>query len=78
MKQLCKLQREKAINILLDAVGNEHIGYIKYRSGIWNKYETTSIKQALTYIKNSAYGADIFKDEKGAYYVSCPCGSDMW
>lgn len=78
MTTLCKLQRKKAIDILLDAVYNEHIGYVKYRSGIWNKYETTSVKQAITDIALSPYGADVFKDEKGAYYVSCPCQSDMW
>lgn len=78
MTTLCKLQREKAVSILLDNFDKEHFAFVKYRSGVWNKYETVPLRQAIQSIRNSLYGSDVYKDEKGVYYVSCPCQSDMW
>lgn len=51
---------------------------VMYKHGVWNKYEPISTEKASKYIMSSGYGADVYKDENGRFYVSIPCDSDMW
>ena len=69
---ICKLGRQEAIDIIS---GTE---CVQYRHGVWNKYNVCDTATVIKSIRNSGYGADVFRDTAGVYYVSIPCDSDMW
>jgi len=49
-----------------------------YRHGVWNEYKKVPTERAIESIKKSGYGADVYQDSSGQFYVSIPCDSDMW
>lgn len=69
---ICKLGRQEAIDIIS---GTERV---HYRHGVWNEYYMRDTAAVIESIRSSGYGADVFRDKAGAYYVSIPCDSDMW
>ena len=52
--------------------------YVNYKHGVWNPYKVVPVGMAISAITNSGYGADVFKNSKGEFFVSVPCDSDMW
>jgi hypothetical protein len=72
MTQLCKLGRQEAINIIS---GTKRV---YYRHGVWNEYSLRDTAAVVKSIQNSGYGADVFKNAQGAFYVSIPSDGDMW
>lgn len=54
------------------------VSMVMYRHGVWNKYEPLSTEKASKAIMTSGYGADVYRDDVGGFYVSIPCDSDMW
>lgn len=69
---ICTLQRQKAINIV------EGTMRVFYRHGFRNEYKKVPTERAIEAIKKSGYGADVYQDSNGQFYVSIPCDSDMW
>lgn len=75
IKKLCQLQRDEAIKY----IEQYKKFFVRYRSGVWNKYEDIDYKKAIEGVKNSPFGADVFIDKTNKILlVSCPCQSDMW
>lgn len=73
MKEICSLAYEPAIN----AIKNTET--VMYKHGVWNKFCERKTSEVIESIKRSGYGADVRYDEdKGLYFVSIPCDSDMW
>lgn len=73
MELLCKLQKEKAVDIIRDSKT------VMYKSGIWNEYSKIYTEDAAEKIINSPFGADVkINRETGIYYVCTPTQSDMW
>lgn len=70
---MCSLAYDSAIQ----TISNTEKVY--YKRGVWNKYELIDTDVAISKIKQSGYGADVYyNEENGMYYVSCPVSSDMW
>lgn len=63
-------------HVAVDAIKDSET--VMYKHGIWNKYEPLPVEKAIKAIMNSGYGADVYKDEQGRFYVSIPCNSDMF
>lgn len=75
IEKLCQLRRDDAIKY----IEQYKKFFVRYRSGVWNKYEDTDYKKAIEYVKASPYGADVSVDKANKILlVSCPCESDMW
>lgn len=72
MKQICRLKRIDAVKAI------EKTKKVQYKHGIWNPYEVKDTEYAKDAIMRSGYGADVYVDSHGEYYVSIPCDSDMW
>lgn len=70
--RICTLGRQEAINIISETKR------VYYRHGVWNEYYLRDTAAVIESIQNSGYGADVYRDDKGLYYVSIPCDSDMW
>lgn len=73
MKTIVELSTNKAIEALKKSGHRK----VYYKSGVWNPYEYISVDKAIKGIENSDFGADVRTNGKD-FYVSCPCGSDMW
>ena len=71
-KLICTLQRQKAIDLITGSMR------VFCRYGVWNEYRKIPTERAIEAIKKSGYGADIYQDGSGQFYVSVPCDSDMW
>lgn len=71
-KLICTLQHQRAIDLIAGTMR------VFYRHGVWNKYRKIPTEKAIEFIKRSGYGADIYQDSSGQFYVSVPCDSDMW
>lgn len=69
---ICKLGRQEAINAI---AGTKRV---YYRHGVWNEYYLRDTAGVMESIRNSGYGADVYRDKRGIYYVSVPCDRDMW
>lgn len=70
--RICALGFQKAIDIISETAR------VYYRHGVWNEYYVRNTATVIKSIQNSGYGADVYRDEAGKYYVSIPCDSDMW
>lgn len=71
-KVICQLRIQESI----DAISGT--SQVHYKHGVWNEYQVKDTAAVIKAIRNSGYGADVFQDENGVYYVSVPCDSDMW
>lgn len=71
-KTICTLQVERAIEAIKD------VRTVMYRHGVWNEYHERETAGVIESIRKSGYGADVFQDENGTFYVSIPCDADMW
>lgn len=70
--RICILGRQETIDIIS---GTKRV---YYRHGVWNEYHMRDTAAVIKSIQDSGYGADVYRDEAGNYYVSIPCDSDMW
>ena len=72
MKRIVTLGYQEAV----DAI--KGVSTVMYRHGVWNKYKPIPTEKASKAIMASGYGADVYMDDKGCFYISIPCDSDMW
>lgn len=72
-EKLAELAFDKAVN----AVAESGLEWVMFKSGVWNSYERVRADYAIQRIRNSGYGADVYR-ENDMIYVCCPCSSDMW
>jgi len=70
-ERIVSLSYDKAVEAIEDT------STVLFRRGVWNPWNEIDTKDAIKRIKNSGYGADIFK-QNGILCVSCPVDSDMW
>lgn len=52
--------------------------HVYFKSGVWNNYSLKPVEYALDYVKGASYGGDLYKDEKGNFYICCPSYCDMF
>ncbi len=71
-KLICTLRFQEAIDLIAGTMR------VFYRHGVWNEYKKVPTERAIEAIKKSGYGADVYQDSSGQFYVSVPCDSDMW
>lgn len=72
MRCVVTLGYREAVDAIKDAT------IVMYKHGIWNKYEPLPAEKVSKAIIASGYGADVYIDENGCYYVRIPSISDMF
>lgn len=51
---------------------------VMYKHGVWNSYALEKTEDVIKHINNSAWGADVYRNEEGTLYVCTPANADMW
>lgn len=74
VKTICIGRTQDAIKAVNEFEGDK----ILFQRGIWNNYENCSKKDAIMYINNSDYGANVYAGEDGNLYISTQLGVAAW
>ena len=72
MKKIAELSIEKSIEAIKDSPT------VMFKHGVWNKSDKMVTAGVIDKIKRSSYGADVYVDDSGMFYVCCPSEGDMW